>query len=219
MKINENRIRADVGKLLRRKSDGLICGRELHLGFTYYIEGKKLDTPLQELPDHFEEIDDPDFNSQEPVTLTRAELNAMLKRNETLSAFAAMSINTMALDEETALDLKDIYPRWSDLWGCTVAPGFRLRYEGVLYEVVARHTIQSVWPPPGLLSLYKVVTSQPTAEAGTIADPIQWVSGMELEQGKYYTDAGIMYRCTTAPGMPLAFPLAELVGLYVTVVN
>ena len=51
-------IKADEGKVLRRISDQMIFGKEVTLGYTYYIGGKLLDTPLWELPEHYEEIDE-----------------------------------------------------------------------------------------------------------------------------------------------------------------
>ena len=50
---------ASEGKVFRRISDGFIFGKEIHLGYTHYIGGKKLEEPLLELPEHFEEIDEP----------------------------------------------------------------------------------------------------------------------------------------------------------------
>lgn len=52
-------IKASKGKVFRRISDGFIFGNEINLGYTYYIGGKKLEEPLLELPEHFEEIDEP----------------------------------------------------------------------------------------------------------------------------------------------------------------
>ena len=52
-------IKASEGKVFRRISDGFIFGKEIHLGYTYYLNGKKLEEPLLELPEHFEEIDEP----------------------------------------------------------------------------------------------------------------------------------------------------------------
>ena len=54
----ENKIiKAQDGKVFRRISDGFIFGNEIRLGYTYYLGGKKLQEPLLELPEHFEEID------------------------------------------------------------------------------------------------------------------------------------------------------------------
>ena len=52
-------IKASEGKVFRRISDGFIFGNEINLGYTHYIGGKKLEEPLLELPEHFEEIDEP----------------------------------------------------------------------------------------------------------------------------------------------------------------
>ena len=52
-------IKASEGKVFRRISDGFIFGKEIHLGYTHYLGGKKLSEPLLELPEHFEEIAEP----------------------------------------------------------------------------------------------------------------------------------------------------------------
>ena len=55
----ENKIiKASEGKVFRRISDGFIFGKEIHLGYTHYLNGKKLEKPLLELPEHCEGIDD-----------------------------------------------------------------------------------------------------------------------------------------------------------------
>lgn len=52
-------IKASEGKVFRRISDGFIFGKEIHLGYAHYLGEKKLEEPLLELPEHFEEIDEP----------------------------------------------------------------------------------------------------------------------------------------------------------------
>ena len=59
MKVEDRIIKASEGKVFRRISDGFIFGKEIHLGYTHYLNGKKLDKPMLELPEHFEEIDEP----------------------------------------------------------------------------------------------------------------------------------------------------------------
>lgn len=56
---NNKIIKAQEGKVFRRISDGFIFGNEISLGYTYYLNGQKLGQPLLELPEHFEEIDEP----------------------------------------------------------------------------------------------------------------------------------------------------------------
>ena len=57
--MEERILKASKGKVFRRISDGFIFGKEINLGYTYYLGGKKLEEPLLELPEHFEEIDEP----------------------------------------------------------------------------------------------------------------------------------------------------------------
>lgn len=57
---NDNHIIADDGKVFRRIADGTIYGREIYLGYSYYINGVKLDEPHLDTPEDFEEIDDPE---------------------------------------------------------------------------------------------------------------------------------------------------------------
>ena len=61
-------ITASEGKIFRRISDQVIFSNEIDLGYTYFLRGKKLDEPLLELPEHFEEIDDPNLELKELFT-------------------------------------------------------------------------------------------------------------------------------------------------------
>ena len=58
MTIQDNHIIADDGKVFRRIADGTIYGKEIYLGYSYYIGGVKLDEPHLDVPEDFEEIDD-----------------------------------------------------------------------------------------------------------------------------------------------------------------
>lgn len=50
---------ASEGKVLRRKADGMVYGEIIMLGKTWYIGGKKLDTPHDDVPEDFEETEIP----------------------------------------------------------------------------------------------------------------------------------------------------------------
>ena len=59
--MNENRIiEAKEGYVFKRISDGMIVSSPYSLGYTYYIGGMLLEEPVYELPEHFEEVPDPD---------------------------------------------------------------------------------------------------------------------------------------------------------------
>lgn len=53
-------IKAEEGKVLRRKGSKFIYGEELSLGYSYFIDGVKLDEPHFDVPEDFEEIDIPE---------------------------------------------------------------------------------------------------------------------------------------------------------------
>lgn len=57
MIIKDRTIKAEKGKCLIRKSDNFFAGIEIALGYTYYINGKKLDEPLLEMPQDYMEVD------------------------------------------------------------------------------------------------------------------------------------------------------------------
>jgi hypothetical protein len=57
--LNNRHIKAEEGKVFRRISDGQLFGNEIYLGYTYYLKSEILAKPLLELPEHFEEINDP----------------------------------------------------------------------------------------------------------------------------------------------------------------
>ena len=57
-KDNEKHIIADEGKVFKRIEDGHLYGKEIYLGYSYYIGGVKLDEPHLDVPEDFEEVDD-----------------------------------------------------------------------------------------------------------------------------------------------------------------
>ena len=54
-----NIIKADEGKVFRRIADGIIYGDKISLGYSYYINGVKLEVPHLDTKDDFEEVDAP----------------------------------------------------------------------------------------------------------------------------------------------------------------
>ena len=56
---NNKIITAAEGKVFRRITDGQIYGKEISLGYSYYINGVKLTTPHLDVPEDFEQIDEP----------------------------------------------------------------------------------------------------------------------------------------------------------------
>ena len=124
--------------------------------------------------------------------------------------------NAVERSDLDALAVKDIYPAWDSLIGQTVNVDFKLTYDGKLYKVIQAHTVQADWVPGvGTESLYAVIDE---GHAGTLDDPIPYDGNMELFEGLYYVQNGIVYRCTRNSGQPVYHALSDLVGLYVEVV-
>lgn len=126
-------------------------------------------------------------------------------------------IQTMGLTDTESLKVKDLYPEWESKMGQQVNAGEKYRYDGRLWKVLQQHTVQETWKPgEGTESLYTEVTE---SHAGTKEDPIPYNNNMELENGKYYSQDGVMYLCTRDTGIPVYNPLADLVGIYVEVAS
>lgn len=135
--------------------------------------------------------------------LSLAEVQEMMVRAQ---------INTLAVDDATALRMVAYYPDWTA--GTAYAVGDRLVYNGDLYKVLQAHTAQEAWlPGTGTESIYTRIDEQ---HDGTKYDPIPYSGNMALEAGKYYSQSGKTYLCNRDTGNPVYHALAELVGLYVT---
>ena len=137
--------------------------------------------------------------------LTAQEVTAMLIRQQ---------INTLTVDDNTALRMKDFYPAFEAIIGQTVRQGFKFTHGGKLWRTEQPEmTIQEHYAPGmGTESLYSEVCE---SHAGTLKDPIPYNGNMALESGKYYSQDGKVYRCTRDTGNPVYNALSELVGLYV----
>ena len=137
--------------------------------------------------------------------LTSEEVTAMLIRQQ---------INTLAVDDQTALRMTEFYPEWTSGQGYTAA--YKVRYGGNLWRCMQAHTAQSGWEPStATASLWEQICE---SHDGTLADPIPYSGNMALENGKYYTQDGATYLCTRDTGKPVYNALSDLVGIYVDTV-
>lgn len=140
-----------------------------------------------------------------------------LKKITTLRETISSRINESFFTVEQALEMKAYFPLWTDLVGQEANIGFRFQYGELLYEVIKPHTFSEEWKlDSGTESLYKVVQIE---ASGSIDDPIEWKKNMELFEGKYYIEDGILYLCTRDSGIALSYTLADLVDQYVVAVQ
>lgn len=153
------------------------------------------------------------WSEEETPTDTADYIQVAAVRN--LMAVTKSGINTMALTDTEALMVKDLYPEWAT--GIDVKTGEKYLYEGGLWKVRQGHTTQDGWEPSmDTASLWERIDEE---HAGTLEDPIPYAPPMELFNGKYYTQDGVTYLCNRDSGQALSYNLAELVGLYVELVE
>lgn len=130
--------------------------------------------------------------------------------DQSLIFVRSMAATATTLTDEVALSIPDLLHSWSELLaaGEPIQPGVCLVHEGQTYRVVQTVTPQAHQPPggEGMLAVYRPIDRE---HAGTQADPIPWVSGMDCEKDKYYLHDGVIYRakqkmspCTWIPGSP-----------------
>lgn len=136
-----------------------------------------------------------EINEEEAQLIRQAKGNTaaaidMAKYNQQMK-FATMAVNAVALSDEEALEVKDLFPQWENLWHQNLTVGFNL-----LYKVIQAHTAQADWLPSATPALYGLVGTDVSAggeHAGTKEDSIPYEQMMVIEQGKYYTEDGILY--------------------------
>ena len=121
-----------------------------------------------------------------------------------------LTVNTMNLTDDEAFRVKSLYPDFTECIGKQLPAGFRLQDGGKLYKVIQAHTAQADWKPSETPALYGLVTE---SHAGTLKDPIPYERMMILEQGKYYTQYGVTYKCVTDSIVGYDADLTDLLAL------
>lgn len=171
-----------------------------------YVNGEYIDLTESEITE-LEEMRLRYEAEEKHRPLTIGEVAEMLVRQQ---------INTLAVDDQTALRMIAFYPEYEV--DHEYKPGEKFVSAGKLYKVLQAHTSQSTWVPgaAGTESLYARIDEE---HDGTKYDPIPYEGNMELYAGKYYTQSDVLYRCTRDTGNPVYHALSELVGLYVEVVS
>jgi hypothetical protein len=150
---------------------------------------------------------------------TRARLIAIAERTRPLTAeevsqlFITQQINTLTVDDNTALRMKNFYPEWAS--GIAYERSFKVNRNGKLWRVIQAHTSQVGWEPENTPSLWERINE---THEGTIDDPIPYEGNMALVAGKYYYQNNAIYLCTRDTGNPVYHALSELVGHYVEVI-
>ncbi len=139
-----------------------------------------------------------------------AERTRPLTESEVSRMLIAQQINTLEVDDNTALRMKEFYPEWTADTEYTIE--YKAQHNGKLWRCIQAHTSQTGWEPENAASLWTEICE---SHAGTLEDPIPYSGNMALESGKYYSQDNKVYRCIRDTGNPVYNALSELVGLYV----
>ena len=133
-----------------------------------------------------------------------------LNAEEVTAMLIKQQINTLNVDDNTALRMTAFYPEWAANAEYTI--GYKVQRGGRLWCCIQAHTSQIGWEPEKVASLWTEICE---SHAGTPEDPIPYNGNMALESGKYYSQNSKIYRCTRDTVNPVYNALSELVGLYV----
>ena len=120
---------------------------------------------------------------------------------------------SQSLDDQTALEAVCLHPEWQV--GKLYTAKYKVQRIGRLWRCRQEHTSQADWAPEVTAALWEEICE---AHAGTADDPIPYNGNMELIEGLYYSQDGVVYLCNRGTGQAVYNPLRELVGLYVEVV-
>ena len=137
-----------------------------------------------------------------------------ISESEVMSMLIKEQINTLSVDDATAVRMTVFYPEWEK--GKQYTVGYKVQYLGKLYKVIQAHISQETWTPDITASLYTRIDE---VHDGTKFDPIPYEGNMALVKGKYYIENNVTYLCNRDTGNPVYNKLSELVGIYVEVIN
>jgi hypothetical protein len=115
-------------------------------------------------------------------------------------------------DDQEALAVKCLYKNWSKQLGRELTVGEYVQHGDRLYRVLTTHVAQVNWEPGvGTESLFVIIDK---THDGTKEDPIPWNANMECEEGKYYSEDGVIYLCVRASGIALQCKIVDVLGNY-----
>ena len=125
----------------------------------------------------------------------------------------AINCAVMLMSDEQALNCISVFPTWESYIGKSLKTGERVVYKDELWKV--RQDITSVLenqaPSIDTAALYERIDEE---HAGTLEDPIPYANTMTVEEGKYYVEEDIVYKCIRGSEQPLYASCASLVGNY-----
>lgn len=139
-------IKAEDGKVLRKKTTGAIVGDTVHLGYNYYEAGILLKEPHLAKPDDYEEVNMIVELDEEGNEIQITPPDNTLKRLQTISKILFKEINNINsynITDEEKLTIKNLFPRLNEdiKEGDELKEGLVFLFKGNLYKVLQTHTL------------------------------------------------------------------------------
>ena len=195
--ITDKEVYSDAGKLVHR------IGTQ-----SYFTRCIKLS---DDVDTDFEEVDEIPSHEEEETVSFEEQAKIVLK---------AQTREITTFGNNDALKVKDLFDDWIDYTADdaeNLKVGQIVKTTDGLWRVRQEHKAQKHYAPSiHTASLYERIVKD---HEGTESDPIPYAPPMEIFNGKYYTQDGVLYLCTRDSGQALTHNLSELVGLYVEVVS
>ena len=133
-----------------------------------------------------------------------------MKRSEALNLRKHIENAVQSLPDAAALEAVVLHPVWKA--GIAYSAGYKAQHNGRLWRCRQAHTSQEEWEPENVPALWEEICE---THDGSLYDPIPYEGSMALENGKYYSQDGVVYLCSRDTVNPVYNPLRELVGIYV----
>lgn len=133
-----------------------------------------------------------------------------LTESEVLAKLIPVTINSLEVDDNTALRMRSYYPEWQP--DADYPVGHKVQSGDRLWRCRQAHRAITGWEPENVVSLWEEVCESHT---GAEDDPIPYSGNMALVAGLYYVQEWVVYRCIRDTINPVYNRLEELVGLYV----
>ena len=131
------------------------------IGLKKIIDGIVMDMTAEEIAAMQEEAAQAEAEEKHRP-LSFSEVQEMLVRQQ---------INTLTVDDNTALRMVEFYPEWSA--GQAYTAGYKAHRGGRLWRCLQAHTAQTVWEPENAASLWTEICE---SHDGTKYDPIPYLS-------------------------------------------
>ena len=175
------------------------------MAYKCYLNGKRYDVSAESIS----AMEDAAKRADE------AERHRPLSAEEVTRLFIAQQVNTLDVDDQTAVRMTEFYPEWES--GQAYTAGYKVQYSGKLWRCIQAHTSQDSWAPStDTASLWERIDETHT---GDQYDPIPYEGNMALTAGLYYIQNGVTYLCNRDTINPVYNALVDLVGVYVEVVS